>query len=213
MRAIIKLAFVGAGVLALAGCETMNEQQCLAGEWSRQGYADGAAGHDWSRLNEHRKACARHGILADDAAYYDGYERGVRTYCQPHRGFTIGSDGGSYASGFCPADLERGFVNGFADGRLVYEARQRVAEITRVIDSNNEQARRAANEIRELEDRITDKEATEEQRRTWRERIRRLDRERRDHLDEARGAERALNGARREMADVENRLMPMYDGW
>jgi hypothetical protein len=210
MRRFVFAAAMGAGALALGSCATMNEAQCLAGEWSGQGYADGLAGHGWGRLDEHRQACARHGVAPDDAAYYAGHERGVRDYCRPGRGFSIGRDGGGYTNGFCPADLEQDFLIGLADGRLVWDARQRVDRVASDIQAHRNRAQEIENEIRALEDQMGADGVTEDQRRNWRERIRRLRNDREGHLVDARDRERDLDNARRELNFVQNRFIPVY---
>ena len=44
MRVWILAAAAGGAALALGSCATMSAEQCQAGDWSGQGYADGAAG-------------------------------------------------------------------------------------------------------------------------------------------------------------------------
>ena len=210
LRYILSGAAVLIAAAALGSCATMNEEQCLAGDWSGQGYSDGAAGHGWGRLQEHRKACEKHGVVPDEAAYYEGHGRGIRTYCRPARGYRVGKDGGGYSQGFCPADLEPDFMTAYADGRLVYAADQRVTEIQNRVNEAYSRARSLESEINSEEARLSSSELTDEERQTIRSRIRRLRDDRERELYDARDLERDVTDAQREADETENRFVALY---
>ena len=44
MKSLIAAVVAVSGVILLSGCATMNEDQCLVGDWGGQGWRDGAAG-------------------------------------------------------------------------------------------------------------------------------------------------------------------------
>jgi hypothetical protein len=115
-----------AGVLVaawLGGCATgMSADQCLVADWRTIGYEDGLHGFSADRIGAHRVACAKHQVAPDLAAYTEGRERGLREYCQPRNGFSVGLAGGGYAN-VCPSVAEAGFVNGYRYGRQIYDAR------------------------------------------------------------------------------------------
>lgn len=131
-------------VLALAGCASMSEEECRYVDWRTVGYEDGAAGRPASRLGDHRRACADHGVAPDLAAYEAGRTAGMREFCQAHNGYRVGASGQVYY-GTCPADLAPAFERGYDQGRELYVRQQRVADADAAI------AQREA-EIRRLED-------------------------------------------------------------
>jgi hypothetical protein len=131
-------------VLALAGCASMSEEECRYVDWRTVGYEDGAAGRSASRLGDHRRACADHGVAPDLAAYEAGRAAGMREFCQAHNGYRVGASGQVYY-GTCPADLAPAFERGYDQGRELYVRQQRVSDAEEAI------ARREA-EIRRLED-------------------------------------------------------------
>lgn len=208
---IIAAAAAGA-VLTLGSCATMSEEQCLAGDWSGQGYADGASGLTMSRLGEHAEACMKHGVAPDDAAYRSGWSQGVVSYCTRDRGFEAGRTGSSYA-GICPADLEEDFLPAYRDGQIVYRAEVAVNDARSQVDS-------LGNRLEELDDKITAKQAearaeglTEEQRERIRDRIQEIRRERADTERDWRRAQDAIDDAEAELRDVRWRLRNEYGTW
>jgi hypothetical protein len=131
-------------VLALAGCASMSEEECRYVDWRTVGYEDGAAGRPASRLGDHRRACADHGVAPDLAAYEAGRAAGMREFCQAHNGYRVGTSGQVYY-GTCPADLAPAFERGYDQGRELYVRQQRVRDAEAAI------VQREA-EIRRLED-------------------------------------------------------------
>src|SRR5262245_45861049 len=95
-------------MLALSGCASMSKNECLTVDWRTVGFEDGAAGYPADRIGQHCKACAKHGVTPDLAAYQSGREQGLREYCRPQNGFRVGSRGSGY-DGSCPADMDEAF--------------------------------------------------------------------------------------------------------
>jgi hypothetical protein len=111
--------------LALQACATMSEDECAISDWHTIGYEDGASGQPASRIGEHRKACAKHGVAPDLAAYQAGRDEGLHEFCQPDNGFNLGARGGHY-SGACPSDLDADFREAYQAGRQLHELESRV---------------------------------------------------------------------------------------
>ena len=148
------------GCVFLAGCATLDEDECRTADWAQIGHADGRAGHSRARLEAHREACAKLGIRPDAERYFAARERGLERYCTPENGWRVGRSGDSYED-VCPPELERAFLARYRAGREIHEARQRVD--------------RLENERAELERRL-DKAKSDEQRRELRDQLRRNDR-------------------------------------
>lgn len=100
----------------LAGCATLDKDECSSGDWQAFGYKDGTSGFVASnRLASHTKACGKHGVLPDETLYKAGYDAGVLDYCRPENGLEIGENGGEY-KGVCPAEVETAFLGDYIAG-------------------------------------------------------------------------------------------------
>jgi len=77
----MKKCLMLACTLALAGCMTMNAQDCTRADWNMLGYRDGYSGastvpESKSLLNLYTAECAPHGTKPDAVAYAKGLETG-----------------------------------------------------------------------------------------------------------------------------------------
>ena len=115
-------------MLLVSGCATLNKDECLYSDWRLIGFEDGSAGQPGSRIGEHRKACARHGIKPDVQAYQAGRKEGLEAYCQEIKGYNIGLSGRRY-QGVCPRALEDRFLAGYDLGRAIYIATAKVYDL------------------------------------------------------------------------------------
>lgn len=156
----ILLTIIMAG---LSGCATMSGDECMTSDWTAIGYEDGARGYTTDRLASHRKACAKHGVTPDFAAYQSGRDQGLVEYCQPSRGFNVGSHGGRY-NGVCSVNLEADFLDAYNAGRHLYTLRSEVNRANSSIKSKE-------HELEEIEDKVLQngidiiaKETTQEER-------------------------------------------------
>lgn len=105
----------------LAGCATLNKNECMTADWRTIGYEDGAKGMPASRIGKHRKACARHGVAPDFNAYEQGRMEGLREYCTPERGYSLGVAGKKFPS-VCPEELKPAMLDIYERGKVVYRA-------------------------------------------------------------------------------------------
>lgn len=154
----VKLCLIVAAML-LSGCASMSKEECLTANWHDQGFRDGRTGQPLARLAEHRKACAKVGVIPNDGQYAQGRDEGIAVYCAPENGMRVGRQGQTYRNA-CPASLEQQFLMSYHQGKQLYDAEQRVEELTQ--------------ETRELELSLRDEE-DREKRRYLRQDIRNLD--------------------------------------
>ena len=138
------------GILSLSGCASMSGDECLTSDWQMIGFEDGSRGYGAERLGEHRKACAKHGVTPDLQAYRAGREEGLRDFCQPARGFNLGTRGGHY-NGVCSAEMEGDFLDAYRAGHHLYELQS-------YVNSANYQINAKQNELDRIEDLIREKE-------------------------------------------------------
>src|SRR3546814_4977941 len=78
MRVLGAIVIAGLALLQ-AGCATMNQDECLSGDWGLVGYQDGTNGYPLSYMDKHAKACAAYGVRPDAATYMAARERGLRS--------------------------------------------------------------------------------------------------------------------------------------
>lgn len=121
-------------LFGMSGCASMSSDECLASDWTAVGYEDGSRGYTSDRFGQHRKACAKHGITASFSDYQSGREQGLEEYCQPGRGFMVGSNGGGY-NGVCSSNLEGDFLDAYNAGHHLYTLRSNVNRATSDINS------------------------------------------------------------------------------
>jgi hypothetical protein len=119
----------------LAGCATLNEDQCNTTDWYTLGNADGASGKSVNTINAHAEACTEYGIIPDREAWRSGWDLGIRQYCTPSNGVERGRSG-RFNSNSCPVDLSGSFNEGYRLGKSVYDAKQAQASLKREIDND-----------------------------------------------------------------------------
>jgi hypothetical protein len=158
-----KLAFVGAGLLTIAGCAGMSEQACLTSDWRTVGFEDGSVGRSEATIANYRKQCAEHGVSPDLDAYRAGHADGVAVYCKAGNGFEVGHSGAVY-QGVCPANLEPDFLAAYNSGRRLYDLESAVSRIDSQISSNNYEQERIRGELTSIAASMVAAETTAEQR-------------------------------------------------
>lgn len=129
----------------------MSADECLTSNWQMIGFEDGARGYGAERLGQHRKSCAKHGVTPDLQAYRTGRAEGLQDFCQPARGFHLGTRGAHY-NGVCPSEMEGDFLDAYRAGYHLYELQANV-------NSANYQIKAKQNELDEITDLVREKEA------------------------------------------------------
>jgi hypothetical protein len=165
------------GLLAIGGCASLSENECRTADWEQIGYGDGARGAARSRRGAHAEACAGYGIALDVQAWEAGYERGLDNYCTPLNALQVGLAGGDY-NGVCPPESDFAFSSHWRAARGVHDQRQRVSEL----DGRRRSFEYALDEAR-----------TDEERRSIRVELSRLDDELRRERDRLLYEEARLN--------------------
>lgn len=163
MKKLISITALCATLLFVGGCASMSAEECLVSDWHAIGFEDGAAGYTANRIGHHRKACGKHGIAPDFEAYRAGREEGLREFCQPSRGFSLGAAGGRYY-GVCSSDQEPHFVDAYRSGQQLYTLRSNVQSATNAIHSREAELDRVRQQIRDTEAALIAPETTVEQR-------------------------------------------------
>ncbi|MDJ0905482.1 MAG: DUF2799 domain-containing protein [Woeseiaceae bacterium] len=158
LNIVLVLALAG-----LSGCASMSADECLTVDWATIGFEDGSRGYTADRLGTHRKACAKHGVAADLAAYQRGHAQGIEAFCQPGRGFNFGVNGGGYR-GVCPAHLEQEFLEAYSAGHKLYSLRSSLNTANSLIHSKEAEIDSAEKRIAAAQLEMISDESTSEQR-------------------------------------------------
>ena len=154
---------VPVAILGLSGCATMSADECATSDWTAIGFEDGSRGYTADHLGNHRKACAKHGVTPDFAAYQRGHAQGIETFCEPGRAFNHGANGGKY-SGVCPADMEPEFLQAYNSGHKLYSLRSSVSAASSLIYSKEQELERTEKRIVAAEAALISDQATSEER-------------------------------------------------
>ena len=149
--------------IGMSGCATMSGDECMTSDWSAIGYEDGSRGYTDDRLAKHRKACAKHGVTPDFAAYQSGRDQGLVQYCQPSRGFSVGANGGRY-NGVCRVDLEPDFLDAYNAGYHLHTLRSNVSHANSDIYSKEHELKEIDEDVAQLEAALISDESTKEDR-------------------------------------------------
>lgn len=146
-------------LLGLSGCASMSADECLTSDWNAIGFEDGSRGYTADQIGSRRKACAKHGVTPDFQAYQKGRKKGLREYCKPARGFSLGKSGARY-KGVCPAGLEADFINAYNQGHHLYSLRSRVNDASAQISAKEHELDNVNDRIRSAEAQLIATETT-----------------------------------------------------
>ena len=163
MNTRLNIVLASLAMVGLSGCATMSGDECATSDWSQIGYEDGSRGYTTDRVAKHRKACAKHGVTPDFAAYQAGRDQGLIEYCQPGRGFSVGANGGSY-NGVCSVNLEGDFLDAYNAGYHLHALRSNVNRASSSISSKERELDRIEDEVTDNEAALISNETTQEER-------------------------------------------------
>lgn len=136
-------------LLAPLGCQSnapLSKTQCEIGDWQTLGHRDGAQGLPSTQLLALQEACIEHGIRAERDDYMLGWSEGVRTYCRPNHGLTLGESGEAH-NNICPDDLRPDFIAAYQEGRSYYLAQVRVVQLDEEIEEKTERLEEVRSDI------------------------------------------------------------------
>lgn len=204
-----RLALLALVCTGLSGCASMNESECEVANWRQVGYIDGTEGWPESRFADHQRACAKHGVTADLNTYRVGRIEGLRSYCQPARGFQFGLDGRTY-NGVCPPNLAPQFLTAYHDGRQIYDLRDRVEEATSDMERLADRIEAIEEQSFDVEQRLRNPDITPEERDRLLDKLRDFRREYRDIERDRLTLQNDLSTARLALAQTEARILPAY---
>lgn len=133
MARLILFSILIAGLAILSACATLDENECKLADWRQLGDRDGSQGYPSGRIAQHAKACGKHGLPVDDAAYRAGWQAGIGRYCVAQNGFDLGRRGGSYRNS-CPPPLAAPFEAAYRPARDLFDAERELEDAENRID-------------------------------------------------------------------------------
>ncbi len=158
MRPMLQAGILGM-LLALCGCASLSESQCLASDWKTIGYRDGLAGMQSAQLLRHQNACMKHGVAPDRDAYLAGWKEGVYQYCDAGNAFNVGERGAAY-SNVCPPEMQGAFRAAYQDGRRIYLAQSEINGMNQAITQKENRLKAIKSEMASIASYLIDAETT-----------------------------------------------------
>ena len=145
MQGRLLISFSLAAAALLSGCAGMDAQECKDTDWAYLGQLDAMDGRQdiTTRAKRHFRTCKDQGVQMDVRAYQQGWLRGLKDFCTPESGKAYAEAGRKFQMGYCPAQLEASFLQGYSPARERYEARQSVADLERRISDKKKELREA----------------------------------------------------------------------
>ena len=146
--AMKRLGFAGLTLscgLLLSACAGMDAQECKDTDWAYLGQLDAMDGKQDinTRAKRHFRSCKDQGVPMDVRAYQQGWLRGLKDFCTPESGKAYGEAGRKYQYGYCPAQLEPAFMQGYGPVRDRRELQEEMQQLERRIDMKKKELREA----------------------------------------------------------------------
>ncbi len=163
----IAVLVVVVATLAMHGCASLSESECLAANWEVLGEADGQQGRSLSQLGRYQKDCAEYGVVPDAKAYAAGRERGLAYFCTESNGYQEGRNGAGDAA-VCPPTLQADFRRGYTLGQGVHTAHYVLITTADGIRSARDEIQDLKSNIADNKSRISDGDLSQEDKRALR---------------------------------------------
>tara|TARA_B100000029_G_C16947640_1_gene731297 strand:+ start:158 stop:550 length:393 start_codon:yes stop_codon:yes gene_type:complete len=102
-------------LVLLSGCASLTENQCKVANWYKIGLKDAEKGHEESRIEDHKKSCAKLKITPNPEQYKKGREVGLQEFCTESKGLSYGISRRDFPD-ICPEELRLNFEKGYKEG-------------------------------------------------------------------------------------------------
>ena len=145
MQARFRFSLALCFAVVLSGCSTMDAQECKETDWAYLGQLDAMDGKQDinTRAKRHFRICKDQGVQMDARAYQQGWMCGLRDFCTPQSGKAYAEAGNKYQYGYCPAQVEGAFLQGYSPAREIIEAKEHASELERRISAKKKELREA----------------------------------------------------------------------
>lgn len=121
--------------ITVQGCGTLSVDECQSPDWYAIGHQDGLQGRTPRPVSDYFRACARQDAAIQIATYKQGRDDGLRRFCRPRNGFSLGLQGARYNSA-CPVDAEPDFLAAYEQGKEIFEAELQIRRLEEILQVN-----------------------------------------------------------------------------
>ncbi len=135
MRRTGLILFVTPLTLMLGNCATISKQSCMTDSWYDVAFKGAMNNHDRAdHIKDVTNTCGKLGIGVDLDVYEQGFQDGMRQFCEPNNGYQWGLQGRAY-NGVCASPA---FSAAYRDGQEDFNIKQRRSAISsRLLDIQN----------------------------------------------------------------------------
>ena len=143
----------------LQGCSTLSRDDCQTVDGYTAGYQDGLQGRKSRPVVDHQQACAKPGITAQLARYTQGRDDGLKQFCSPGNGFSLGLKGAAY-NGACLVDAEREFLPAYQQGKEIFESELQLRRLGEILQINTSELENLTASVQQKEVELAAHDAT-----------------------------------------------------
>lgn len=137
-------------LLALTGCVSLSEEECIGGNWDEIGFRDGTNGETSAHIQKHVKACEKSGIRPNQSVWEKGRQRGLPVYCTPTKAYSVGKQG-YQMNAVCPASQAASLQAAHSTGREYFQYTREINNVrTEIRNNENRIAREQDPTLRSL---------------------------------------------------------------
>ena len=98
-------------------------------------------------------ACAEYAVKPNFSEYLQGYDKGIREFCQPDKGYHRGLNG-FVNNHVCTAPLRQAYNTAYKKGKQIYHLERRITNVRNEIDDNIERKHNLEHKRYHLEKRL-----------------------------------------------------------
>lgn len=156
MRKLLPYA-VALPLLLLAGCSTMNAEDCLNADWEVIGMKDGEKGKLQSSIADYNEQCGKHKVTPNKKQYMFGYGKGLVVFCTKESGFAEGKKNAKNNS-LCKGDSKLAFNDGFTIGQEYFAVKKEISSLESTIRGNKKSIERMIKSLKKQKEAISESE-------------------------------------------------------
>lgn len=129
-------------MLPLISCSSLTKEDCQKTNWKQQGFKDGAKGEGQAEYSNYWEQCREHGVSINKSEYIEGYQAGLKKYCNYKSGYELGGVGGDPLSE-CDK-INPSFARGYEEGFRQYQQAKKEQEDRARLRNQQEEDKRIA---------------------------------------------------------------------
>ncbi|MCB0342269.1 MAG: DUF2799 domain-containing protein [Pseudobdellovibrionaceae bacterium] len=132
---VFSVLLTGFGFM-VSSCSSISKEECQVGDWTGIGHRDGSQGREQKRFYSYVEDCGEHGVTPNHDQYKQGYEEGLKVFCTPDNGWSVGRSGRSY-NNICPPHLAKEFMSQYRKGQKVHQLEVKIRNLQQDINATD----------------------------------------------------------------------------